>query len=66
MENEYGTCSFCGETALLERTYFYYDVDCNCCSGPKHFEIVWNCYECLPYDMGITNIELTKEFKHKI
>jgi hypothetical protein len=66
MENEYGECTFCKELGLLQRTYHYYDVDCECCSGDQHFEIVWNCHQCIPYDMGITNIELSNKTKHKI
>ena len=66
MEHEHGECNFCGELGLIQRTYYYYDVDCECCSGDKHFEIVWNCHQCIPYDMGIQNIQLSNKTKHKI
>ena len=66
MEHEHGECNFCGELGLLQRTYYYYDVDCECCSGDKHFEIVWNCYQCIPHDLGIQTIQLSNKAKHKI
>ena len=66
MEHEHGECNFCGELGLIQRTYYYYDVDCECCSGDKHFEIVWNCYQCIPHDLGIQTIQLSNKAKHKI
>jgi len=66
MENEYGECTFCKEQGILQRTYYRYDVECECCSGDQHFEIAWNCHECIPYDLGIQSIQLSNKAKHKI
>ena len=48
---EAGTCSVCGRTVTpINRTYFYYDVNCSCCNSKdeQHFEIVWHCDNCEP------------------
>jgi hypothetical protein len=47
MEVEYGKCEYCGKTGVLSRTYFHYDLKCECHS-PNHFEIVYHCVSCLP------------------
>lgn len=50
---EYGKCEICGKEAPLERTYFYYNIPCECC-GCKiddknmHFELVCHCEKCAP------------------
>ena len=50
---EFGKCEICGKEAPLERTYFYYDIKCQCC-GCKidgrnmHFELVCHCKDCVP------------------
>ncbi len=46
-EIEYGKCQICGKTTQLERTYFDYDVNCDCHS-PNHFELVIHCKDCAP------------------
>ncbi len=45
---ETGFCSICRTMAVVSRTYFYYDIKCECCSGDRHFEIVWTCPNCKP------------------
>lgn len=44
-EIERGKCSICGKDTQLLRSYFHYDIKCECHS-PKHYEIVWHCKEC--------------------
>ena len=45
MEQEYGKCSVCGKEGTISRTYFHYDLRCECHS-PNHFEIVYHCVSC--------------------
>ena len=66
MESEWGKCDCCGEERGLGRTYFRYDIDCECCNGKEHFEIVYHCGYCEPTDPGFRKIKLSKELKHKI
>jgi len=63
-DSEWGECEVCGKTGPLERTYFRYDIKCECCNN-KHFEIVWHCIGCEPKDPGVRKIELSNEIKHK-
>ena len=63
--SEWGTCEYCKTEGPVDRTYFRYDIDCECCNN-KHFEIVWHCIKCEPKDPGIKNIQLSNELKHKI
>ena len=44
---EFGKCDICGKEDNLERTYFEYDIKCECHS-PKHFELVSHCKDCVP------------------
>ena len=44
---EFGKCDICGKKGGLERTYFEYDINCECHS-PKHFELVVHCKDCVP------------------
>ena len=64
-EMEWGKCEYCNTEGPLNRTYFRYDIKCECCNH-NHFEIVWHCHKCEPKDPGIRKIELKNEFKHKI
>lgn len=45
---EWGTCPFCGKDSSLERTYFYYNIKCECCGNKNgwHFEIIKHCNKC--------------------
>lgn len=45
---EQGICTICGNTAIVDRTYYYYNVRCDCCVGNQHFEIVYTCNQCKP------------------
>lgn len=47
-ENEYGTCDICGKEGVLNRKYYHYPIDCECCGGTTHFEIVRYCQNCTP------------------
>jgi hypothetical protein len=44
---EYGNCACCGKEAQLYRTYYHYDVVCNCCVG-DHFCYIAHCKDCEP------------------
>ena len=45
---EWGKCEVCGKEGQLERTYFYYNVKCECCGDKnnRHFEMVCHCSKC--------------------
>jgi hypothetical protein len=51
---EFGKCEICGKDAILERTYFYYPIHCECCESydknaqRQHFEIICHCKNCVP------------------
>jgi hypothetical protein len=61
---EWADCEYCGNNEHVERTYFRYDVKCECCND-RHFEIVWHCNNCEPKDPGIRKIDLSNQEKHK-
>lgn len=46
-DQEHGICRVCGNEGNLTRTYFYYDIKCDCHS-PQHFEMVRHCPSCKP------------------
>jgi hypothetical protein len=64
-DSEWGICDCCGNDGPIVRTYYRYDVKCECCNN-KHFEIVYHCIKCEPTDPGIRKIQLSNEQKHKI
>lgn len=50
---EFGKCDICGKEAVLNRTYFHYDIHCECCGCKEdgrnmHFEVVHHCSDCVP------------------
>lgn len=52
-EQEYGICECCYKEAPLTRTYFYYNLPCECCGctiDGKHYhsEMVSHCKDCVP------------------
>lgn len=53
----YGYCSFCKEDKILQRTYFYYDIKCECHTG-NHFVIVDHCYDCKAQEPRETRVIL--------
>jgi len=54
---EHGTCDVCKKECDLIRTYFHYDIKCECHS-PKHFELVCHCSDCKAIEPERTRIEL--------
>jgi hypothetical protein len=46
---EYGKCEVCGKETGLQRTYWKYDLQCECHS-PLHFEFVRHCKDCKPQE----------------
>jgi len=47
-EVEIDYCDICHKKKQIQRKYYYYDINCECCGGPQHFEIVKYCTECKP------------------
>lgn len=48
MDIEIGYCDICHQKTQIQRQYYYYDIDCECCGG-KHFEIIRYCSNCMPH-----------------
>jgi hypothetical protein len=46
-ECEFGTCEICKQDKPLQRTYFHYNIKCECHS-PNHFDLVIHCKDCVP------------------
>lgn len=60
---EYGTCDICKKETPLERTYFRYDIKCECHS-PYHFDLIRHCKDCIPSPPMATKVWLrTDELK---
>ena len=57
---EYGKCEICGKEAPLQRTYFNYDIKCECHS-PNHFDLVRHCEDCVPKKPRETKVILRTE-----
>lgn len=52
-DTEYGKCDMCGNETFLSRTYFHYNIPCECCGCKRdgkdmHFELVKHCKDCIP------------------
>lgn len=58
-DREEGSCSVCGEYGAVQRRYFHYDVDCDCCNGSQHFKFLYHCSDCVP--KAPTKIRITIE-----
>lgn len=56
-ECEWGICDVCGKYSPLERTYFGYDIKCECHS-PNHFELVHHCSNCVPVEPEYTKVTM--------
>ena len=41
---------FVNKKKQVSRKYYYYNADCECCSGDTHFEIVYYCKDCKPIE----------------
>lgn len=66
MDNsEFGKCEICKEEKNLQRTYFRYEIKCECHS-PNHFELVIHCSDCIPKEPRTTQVTLTTENLNKI
>jgi hypothetical protein len=50
-----GICPYCNQEKHLMRTYFYYDLDCECHIGP-HYIAADHCSECIPKEPSLTKI----------
>ncbi len=48
MDIEMGYCDICHKYGQLQRKYYDYTINCNCCGGQYHFEIVKYCSNCKP------------------
>jgi len=53
----YGQCGICKTYTQLNRTYFHYDIKCECHS-PYHFDLVEHCKNCIPKQPNETKINL--------
>jgi hypothetical protein len=59
-EVEFGRCDICKEDKPLERTYYHYDIKCECHS-PRHFELVRHCKDCVPVEPLETTLTIKIE-----
>ena len=41
-------CDICHEKTQINRKYYHYPINCECCGGTTHFEIVRYCNNCTP------------------
>lgn len=41
-------CDICHQKKQIQRKYYYYPVNCECCGGTTHFEYVRYCKDCEP------------------
>jgi len=61
-EAEVGRCECCGaESVVLTRKYFYYEVECECCSGDTHFHIARHCNDCKPKEPNNIRVVLSTD-----
>lgn len=54
-EIEVNKCQICDTIGPIQRTYFNYDIKCECHS-PNHFEVIFHCYNCVPKEPVETKI----------
>lgn len=57
---EFDKCEVCGNEGILTRTYFHYNLKCECHS-PTHFELVRHCATCEPKEPRETRVLLLTE-----
>ena len=48
MDIEMGYCDICHKYEQLQRKYYNYNINCDCCGGQYHFEAVKYCKNCKP------------------
>ena len=46
-EVEVSYCDICHKKTQVNRRYYHYHIDCDCCGG-DHFEMVRYCKDCTP------------------
>lgn len=51
----------CGEERSLKRTYYHYDIKCDCHS-PTHFELIKHCKDCVPSEPVSTCVHKNGSF----
>jgi len=62
---ELGICDICNQLTHLQRTYFRYDIKCECHS-PYHFEVVHHCSSCQPLEPKETRVILKTDYLKNI
>ena len=62
---EYGKCDVCGKHGPVMRTYYSYDIKCECHS-PTHAELVIHCSTCEPKEPTYTKIHFKTSDLKKI
>lgn len=62
---EFGKCEICGVESNLQRTYFKYDIKCEC-HFPRHFDLIIHCNTCIPKQPKNTKIILKTESLNKL
>ena len=46
-DSEFGICGICNKIKGLQRTYYHYNIKCECHS-PNHFVRISHCKDCVP------------------
>lgn len=69
-ELEFGKCEMCGKEAPLSRTYFVYDIHCECCGCKEdgrdmHSELVRHCKDCVPDIPQVITPTVKSKIDHK-
>ena len=64
-ELEFGKCEVCKKESNLQRTYFKYNIKCECHS-PIHFELVRHCKDCIAQEPKETKIILKTKMLNKL
>lgn len=59
-ECEFGICEICGKEKPLQRTYYRYNLKCEC-HNSSHSELVRHCKDCLPVEPRETRVTLLTE-----
>ena len=57
---EFGTCDVCGRENYLTRTYWNYNIKCECHSS-QHFEMSMHCSTCIPKEPYLTKVTFKTE-----
>lgn len=65
MEVEFGKCKYCEYEGPINRTYYRYDIRCECHS-PQHFEMVYHCDKCEPKEPQETKITINTKILRQL